>query len=395
MRCARTIGALRVVLLTVIFGFLTLDLALRFVAPYSSVIRLALWSPQDHLSYDHLQDVTDLQAFFPVMPKPFADHAGFILDAHGFRTHPYITEKSGGTLRLLTIGDSFTFSSGGVPYEDMWNTRVAESWEKNAGRPVELINLGIPAAGPHLERRVFTIEGNRLSPDLVILGLFVGNDFSDESYIRPPLERRWIVTRFLHSLARIPALLQARAQARAAAAQPKSDAEPLYRYDEKIPLFSEKIFQNVELDRSLFFLPSWHDRTEKNIASVAMVLEQLAEEVHATGAEFLVIVIPDEVQVNDALKKDLLMYGTWREFPLTSLDTEGTQKKIVDAFRAKGIETLDLLPPLRTALKEGDSPYALRNTHWNVRGNAIAAQSIIEFLAKKWPELLRADQMMR
>lgn len=125
------------------------------------------------------------------------------------RTLPYALEKPAGTTRMLTLGDSFTFSSGGVPFEAMWNTRVADAFAAMMGRPVELINLGVPAAGVRLEQRVFAVEGAKLQPDLVIVGLFVGNDFTDEALERPRIEWRWHGIRLLRSLSRFPALREA------------------------------------------------------------------------------------------------------------------------------------------------------------------------------------------
>ena len=63
----------------------------------------------------------------------------------------------------------------------MWHRLVGDAVARQSGRPVEVINLGMPAVGPGFALRAFEVEGRQLAPDLVLLGLFVGNDLTDEA----------------------------------------------------------------------------------------------------------------------------------------------------------------------------------------------------------------------
>jgi len=65
----------------------------------------------------------------------------------------------------------------------------------------------------------------------------------------------------------------------------------------------------------------------------------------------------------------------------TDLDLDHPARETRSHFEAEACLVIDLLPALRAA--ERDAPtYALRNTHWNERGNATAARQIAESLAR-------------
>src|SRR5207244_1185645 len=99
----------------------------------------------------------------------------------GFATPSYERAKAPGTFRILALGDSFTFDSSFVPQAQMWHRRVGDVVARERSRPVEVINLGMPAVGPGFALRAFEVEGRFLAPDLVLFGLFVGNDLTDEA----------------------------------------------------------------------------------------------------------------------------------------------------------------------------------------------------------------------
>jgi lysophospholipase L1-like esterase len=109
----------------------------------------------------------------------------------GFRDHEFEVKKRPGELRILAVGDSFTFGYG-VRLSDCW-TEVLERMLRSAseGRPVEVINAGF-ATGGHdpvgYEEWVKT-DGLALEPDIVLLG-FCLNDMGDGVPLVPPLPPR-------------------------------------------------------------------------------------------------------------------------------------------------------------------------------------------------------------
>jgi hypothetical protein len=92
-----------------------------------------------------------------------------------------------------------------------------------------------------------------------------------------------------------------------------------------------------------------------------------------------IAVLPSEFQVSPPLRARVLARLQLAE---PDLDLERTARETRAYFEPKGIPVIDLLPALTTAEAE-ESAYALRNTHWNERGNAVAARVLAEALEPK------------
>ena len=108
---------------------------------------------------------------------------GDAISSAGFRDREFPEEKPAGGFRVMAIGDSFTF--GAVAIADVW-PKVLEHrlGQLFPGRPVEVIDAGVPCYSTEQELRYFEKFGRRFHPDLVVLGFFVGNDVIENSESR-------------------------------------------------------------------------------------------------------------------------------------------------------------------------------------------------------------------
>jgi len=96
-------------------------------------------------------------------------HAIHHTDGHGFRnTWPWPE-----TAEIVTLGDSVTFGHG-VNDDQAWPAILAQSYPA-----IRVVNLGLSGAGPQQYLRVYETFGVQLRPKIVLVGLFVGNDFWD------------------------------------------------------------------------------------------------------------------------------------------------------------------------------------------------------------------------
>jgi hypothetical protein len=86
-----------------------------------------------------------------------------------------------------------------------------------------------------------------------------------------------------------------------------------------------------------------------------------------------VVLIPDEFQVNPAVLADAI---TEAGVERGRVDVTLPQQRLVAFFGERGIPCLDLLP----AFDGVAEAYAPCDTHWNVRGNRLAAERIREWL---------------
>jgi hypothetical protein len=97
----------------------------------------------------------------------------------GFRDVEHAEGKPADTLRIVALGDSFTYGVG-ANYAETYLARVEQALNEDTGarRRVEIIKLGMPRHFPLLERRTLEEIGARFAPDVVMVAL-LPNDVVD------------------------------------------------------------------------------------------------------------------------------------------------------------------------------------------------------------------------
>src|SRR5215203_1800630 len=90
---------------------------------------------------------------------------------------PEVGAKAPGTLRLLALGDSFTFGVGAQARET-YPARLEEIL-RSRGVRAEVLNAGAPGFSVPDETAWFQRWGRPLEPDMILLAVFVGNDLQD------------------------------------------------------------------------------------------------------------------------------------------------------------------------------------------------------------------------
>lgn len=106
-------------------------------------------------------------------------HSDLNINSSGLRGKN-INEKASGTIRLLMLGDSFTFGLG-VSDDDTFS-RILEKKFEAKGEKVEVINAGVDSYSPLLEYLFLTTRGLALKPDLVILNFDMSDLTDDRNY---------------------------------------------------------------------------------------------------------------------------------------------------------------------------------------------------------------------
>jgi hypothetical protein len=86
----------------------------------------------------------------------------------------------------------------------------------------------------------------------------------------------------------------------------------------------------------------------------------------------VVVLIPDEAQIDPALSKDVAR-ASGRS--AQDLDFAQPNQWLAAALKAEGVRVIDLLPAFRDRGASGRL-YKPRDTHWNIAGNALAAEAI-------------------
>lgn len=313
------------------------EVALRAVAATSSSPILA---PIDATAAAHLAHWRG---------RPHQPFLGGRLNAEGFFDDEFTVERTPGVRRIVALADSF--GPGIVPLAQNFLTLVDEGLD--ATTPTEVYNFGVPAINPGDYLYLWNTDAVRYAPDLVLVCVFVGNDFDVRK------SRSLLHADALMSVTVVKRLLASKGGERGRGA---GASEPI--------AMTETAFLDVERARARICEREPSRKTRRRYESTLDVLAQMHD---AIGDKLRIVVIPDEFQVNDALWQSIVGDRADR------FDRDRPQRVLADFFGARGVPCLDLLPALRAA-EAGGRTYAPRDTHWNARGNRVAADAIVAWL---------------
>ena len=100
------------------------------------------------------------------------------INSDGFRDREYSLEKHKDTIRIVALGDSFTFPDG-VNVSDGWPKIVESLLNLNSSLNYEVMNLGVPSYDFKEYVDFFKLKGMKYNPDIVIIAT-ICNDIIDE-----------------------------------------------------------------------------------------------------------------------------------------------------------------------------------------------------------------------
>jgi hypothetical protein len=296
---------------------------------------------------------------------------------------------SGAGPLVVVIGDSFSASSVALPLH------YTSLLEEELGVPV--YNMGAIGANPATYLELLRREALPMRPDVVVVGLFAGNDLSFQpadyqvpGFLRSFVDRQGcLLARFLQRALRVARERLRSPSGQAAAVQGEGAgpvdpqavlasfpwlADPLLEQ----PTFSEQAFRRIEGERAEAIARA--DRPAEY--TLYPWLDALAGAAGAVPLVFLLI--PDEFQVEDLVWEDVLADAR------VALDRERPQRELGEFFARRGLRWVDLLPELRAVQPLADGRrhvYHLRDTHFNARGNQVAARALLpvvrELLAQR------------
>lgn len=306
--------------------------------------------------------------------------------------------RQAGRPLILSIGDSF--SAGVVPHYFHFTTVL----ERELGS-VDVYNMGIPCTDPPAYLHLWKTEGQQLEPDLLVINVFVGNDVAGSwgSRMDYPGLRSWF-DRTQVFLFFVPERLQKivaenkrlAALGRKAGELQGEQGRPIIKQDMQAlaaaypwlgnPMLEEQSFSEEEYTK--LEAARAHDALLRPWHYYKAMFDVLAEIQSAVqGTPWMVVMIPDEFQVNDELwKKVLAIMGR------PEADRFRPQRWISRWLQERGIPCLDLLPRLRAVMPMADGRrhlYHLQDTHFNARGNEVAGKAMAGFIREHFAGVLR------
>lgn len=284
------------------------------------------------------------------------------LNSRGFNDSEHTVDRPPGVgYRIVALGDSFAV--GVVPQRDNFLTRLEALLSTR--QPVEVINMGVAGTEPGDYLSILADEGLAYRPDLVLVNFFIGNDFETRS-------ARWHERSYLVTLVRA---LWRLGRSSEVVTLGGGDHD-VYVDDE--PGMHPDIFLEVQVDRTWVYERD-SERVAAAVARAAELLGQMRDLSRQAGADMLVALIPDENQIDAALRARVV---DARNLLPGQLDWEQPNRLITQALAADQIDVLDLLPVLSEAARH-QRVYKPADTHWNVVGNRVASEAIAQALAER------------
>jgi len=290
--------------------------------------------------------------------------------SQGLRDDREYLEKADDELRILMLGDSFVMGVG-VDLEDTVVEQLEDSLDHRfVNRDVEIVNMGV--AGYSTRQALATLEayGDDLDADLVLLGFFVGNDFSenagdplrvDDGYLVNGTRHEGLipypVRRFIKLHSQLYHLLwpiQRRLRGHGAA-----EASESARRIAEIFLLDDSVARPI---------------TQPSLDA----LDDLVQACKERRLPLAVVIIPDHTQVIDDAW-DILIGQTGA--PDAVYGRGAPSRRIVEFLEARGVPTLDLLPQFR-ARDDREALYLALDKHWTATGHDLATVAATGFVGE-------------
>ena len=148
--------------------------------------------------------VEDMMLGKRLVPGFVGEHTGVqvSVNSHGMRDREYDAQKPPGSLRILALGDSWTFGVG-MKNEDTWPKRL-EALLDSPELPVAVMNTGVSGYETYHEAFYYKELAPEFQHDFVLIGIYPVNDVhaKDKTYAR--YRRLYDISPLLLELYRAP-----------------------------------------------------------------------------------------------------------------------------------------------------------------------------------------------
>lgn len=287
------------------------------------------------------------------------------INSAGFNDKEYEINKSYNNItRAVVIGDSFTFA---VHVEQ--NEIFTEILEREISN-FETINMGVGGYGNDQELLMLETKGLRYNPDLVILMFYVGNDIVDNTndngkpmfaFDNDSLTLTNVPPNIMHGpLGNIGRFFY--------------DHSYLYRY------FSNKLYYCIK-PPSLPYMDVYLTEYPPDFAYrwelTKEILKATAKVSDENDSDFMIVIIPSAEQIYEERWQNILSY--FKQDLNNNYTLSKPNSILVKFCDENDIIVLDLLPEFEKHAENGEQLY-LRDGHWNVAGNELAARLIYQKL---------------
>ena len=277
----------------------------------------------------------------------------------------------------MALGDSFT-DGANVAEDEAYPEVLEDLLNSRAATRVEVVNAGVGGWDTSQYAAYYQHYGWKFSPDLILVGLFVGNDvifnFRQDETLTAIMGHRAHVKDASNPLIHLKIFLyQNSLIARGLLSGQYIGFNTTVNVKREICSdFSDKL-----LAAQRYYLPNHlktKDQERRNQLAVEQIrkIKKLAER---DSIPVVVVLIPDEAQINTDLRQALLTDEDRKRF-----DFDMPQAALKGMFADAAIPVINLLPYFRN-----DSRCLYMNDgHWTAEGHELAASIIYESIIAEY-----------
>jgi hypothetical protein len=295
------------------------------------------------------------------------------INSLGYRQPEFSAEKNG-EVRILAVGDSFTFGYGVEEHESFVATMAAELVRCGV-RSAQVVNAGVPGRwldSYYLELKTRVLD---LNPDVVLVGLFHGNDLASpdsEAYEWVEVDAAGLPVRLRSPEAMIedgrPVARKRKLRWRLPVLRNSHVVQLLFDSGNGIHRWFWPYVRSFDM-----YEKEYTPDTLATLERAERLLVAMARLARERGARFGVIEIPAREQIYQPA-----------HLLLEDLDFDKSQLVLGEILARNGIESIDLLPTLGAA-SEGPRLYFRTDSHMTRAGHALAGPTIArEALRRGW-----------
>ncbi len=282
--------------------------------------------------------------------------------------------KSAGVTRIAFIGDSFTFGQG-VPYDRAYPMLTGKLLSYH-GVSAEILNASMVGAGPHWYYLRLVHSLAAFAPDVVVVGLYAGNDISDMQYFQATA----------NDSSGLPLAVTTAEEyvdtdgVRRATSTLLRYRVPILRNSNLFQLAASKIggapfaAPSSAINGSPCLLTLTCPELSTGIDNMATLIRGMRTITDAWGARLIVLLIPWELQ----LPRHILARSR-----ITFYATDATRHALTDAIEQSlqqhGVTTLNLLPIFEANTSDEMLIYP-QDRHWTDAAHVLTATSITKVL---------------
>lgn len=289
------------------------------------------------------------------------------VNAMRLRDRPFPPQSPQGVKRIAVVGDSFVYGIG--PQETIFPKVLERSLGDTHPGEYEVMSVGMPGYGTVQQNDFLDEYLADYRFDLVILAFCVGNDITENRR-----SMGWEAD---------PSRRERRERGGAWEAVKQNSA--LYGVWRGLRKRSggegERKFHEFVADRMRLACPQiyetehWRDAYDRTLVEIDRMRRFAAER----GAEFAVLLLPDEYQLDAALRaENHRRHGTEEK----DLEPDLVQRRITQSLGKSGIVVIDPLDAFRRGYEPGRY-FIPFDTHYDEAGNALVAAALLDFLNRE------------